>query len=235
MNDRTLENADASQSARVIAARLARYRHRRRTLLDWMHPLRRERLWRTAGVPGGVDRSRTRSEDRSNDRSNEALAEAVLADAGVPVPPLACFASPGAALALINPLDAQRIWRLRVLCEHADEIRAWIDRPRRALLAQWLGESGVRVLLSMPRDLHRDLHREAALDAGAPDIADTLAARGFERLARECGEAFALMRFALPNDALQAAWPELDDASTPRTTIADALAARLPELLVEAA
>lgn len=235
MNDHALENADASQSARVIAARLARYRHRRRTLLDWMHPLRRERLWRTAGVPGGVDRSRTRSEDRSN----EALAEAVLADAGVPVPPLACFVSPGAALALIEPLHAQRIWRLRALCEHADEIRAWIDRPRRALLAQWLGESGARVLLSMPRDLqgdlYRDLHPEAALDAGAPDIADTLAARGFERLARECGEAFALMRFALPNDALQAAWPALDDASTPRTTIADALAARLPELLAEAA
>lgn len=231
VNDRALEDADARQSARVIAARLARYRHLRRTLLDWMHPLRRERLWHTVGVSNGVDRNRTPGADRSD----EALAEAVLADAGVPVPPLAWFASAGAALALIDPLHAQRVWRLCALCEHVDEIRAWIDRPRRALLAQWLGESGVRVLLSMPRDSRRDLCREAALDAGAPDIADTLAARGFQRLARECGEAFALMRFALPNDALQAASPEQDDASAPRTTIADALAARLPELLAEAA
>lgn len=178
-----------------VAARLTEHHRRRRTLFDWMHPLR------LAGVPyaGRV---------RGGTGEAAVLAEAFLDDAGMPMPPFASFSAPGAALALLPVRECLAVFRLRALLDHSDEVHSWIDRPRRRLLDDWIGPRGARLLLARRRELSGDAMPAPLRAPLGPADADTLAWRGFRLFERECGWApngpLAVLQFAMPANAASA-------------------------------
>jgi hypothetical protein len=180
-------------AAQDVAARLIGYRRHRHSLFDWMHPLRRARVPFADRVQG------------SDGPHAAALADAFLDDSGVPAPSWQTFSAPGVELIQMPMRICVAAFRLRALFEHTDEIRSWIDRPRRAQLNDWVGPQGTRLLLSRPRDLGGG---NAASPAHAvplgPAAADALAWRGLRLFARECGwpaaGPLAIAQFALPDE-----------------------------------
>ncbi|CAB3769490.1 type III secretion protein HrpB4 [Paraburkholderia solisilvae] len=194
-----------ADDAAELAARLTGYRRRRQTLFDWMHPQR------LAGFPFAAPARGCGSTHAA------ALADAFLDDAGWPMPPWHAFDVPGAALLRLPVRECLAAFRLRALLEHTDDVRSWIDRPRRTLLCDWVGVHGARVLLTRPRDL------DSGVPAGAPRAAppgpasaDALAWRGLRLFERECGwppgGPLALAQFALPEEQADDANAALDDA-----------------------
>ncbi|NIF54059.1 type III secretion protein HrpB4 [Burkholderia sp. Ax-1724] len=217
------EDAAASDTPAVLAARLVEHHRRRRALFDWMHPQR------LAAVPY-ADCLRGRSA-----RETGALAEAWLAAAGMPAPALALFGAPGAALALLPPAECLSVFRLRALLDRIDEVRAWIDRPRRNLLGEWIGARGVKLLLGPHRALAAGitpLARRAPLTAAD---GDALAWLGFRLFERECNWTpdgpLALMQLALPALAEYAAPRSL--AVMPDGRPSRSIVAQLPNLFPE--
>ncbi|TKC86937.1 hypothetical protein FAZ69_20155 [Trinickia terrae] len=186
---------EAAPSA--LAARLVEHHRLRRTLFEWMHPQR------LAGVPY-AECVRGREA-----RETAALAEAFLDEIGMAAPPLTAFGPPDAALAQLPVRECLTVFRLRALFERVEEVRAWIDRPRRNLLADWVGPHGVRLLLAPRRALAgkaAPLTRHRPLDAADGDALTWLGFRLFER---ECGWApdgpLAILQLAMPADASQLA------------------------------
>lgn len=189
------DSAATDAAAAEVVARMTAYGRARRTLFEWMHPGWRERVDREACL-AGLDAAR-----------GSELAGAFLADAGIPAPPLESFRAPGTALILLNVPAALAALRLRALWDRTDELRSWIDRPRRARLAAWVGEAGARLLLTRRRDLGDTSSAAMAVDLDSPAETDDetgahLAAGGLLHFAREgghyAGATLDLLRFALP-------------------------------------
>jgi Bacterial type III secretion protein (HrpB4) len=194
----------AGETSAAVAARIAGHHRRRRTLFEWMHPLR------LAGVPC-ADRLASCRESQA-----AALAEAFLDKLGMPVPSLDSFQLPGAALAILPASECLMVFRLRALVEHTEELRTWIDRPRRALLTEWIGARGVRLLFDRRRalaGLASDGRSVAArggkaTQPGKPQLAgvhgEFLAGLGFRLFERECewphDGPLAIMQLAMPPD-----------------------------------
>jgi hypothetical protein len=225
--DAALERAvNATGSPAHLAARLTEYGRRRRTLFDWMHPRRLARL-PYAGHVRGLEGAGAAT-----------LAEAFLDEAGLPVPPLPAFDAPGAALALLPMRECLFVFRLRALLDYVDEVHSWIDRPRRALLTEWIGAHGSRLLLSRKRELTGNSVRttraaqRTPLDSGS---ADALAWCGLRLFERECGwpsnGPLALARLALPEEsAYEAPAASFGKAgSNPSLSIVSQLPNLLPE------
>lgn len=113
-----------------LAARLVHHQRQRRTVFDWMHPQR------LAGVPYAEHARESGAADTA------ALAEAFLDTIGMRAAPLVTFIAPGTELALLPPKECLTVFRLRALLDRVEEVRAWIDRPRRGLLIEWIGPQG---------------------------------------------------------------------------------------------
>ncbi|PMS22559.1 hypothetical protein C0Z18_04335 [Trinickia dabaoshanensis] len=215
------------------AARLTAHHHRRRTLFEWMHPQR------LADVPC-VNRLPTCGAARKAQ-----LADAFLDALGMPAPPLDAFRAPGAALALLPAPECLSVFRLRALAEHTEQLRAWIDRPRRTLLAEWIGARGVSLLLGRGRGLAGDARqlatrsrhaapgRAAGLDAAD---GDTLAWLGFRLFERECRWAvdgpLALMQLALA-PGMDTAAPLSERAREEGPNASLSIVSQLPDLFPE--
>lgn len=213
----------AAETPAALAARLVEYQRRRSMLFEWMHPLR------LAGVPYG-EHVRARGTHET-----AALAEAFLETLGMPAPPLASFGAPGAALALLPAKECLTVFRLRALCDRVEEVRSWIDRPRRKLLSDWIGPHGVRLLLesrhafsghATPLIRHKPL--------GAAD-GDALAWLGFRLFEYECGwppdNPLAIVQLAMPADAAGASPRALQAA--PRGHRSRSIVSQLPNLFPE--
>ncbi|MDH6146197.1 hypothetical protein OKW46_000119 [Paraburkholderia sp. WSM4179] len=222
-------DAAAAEIAAALAARLVAHDRLRRTVFEWMHAERLAALPYAARLPA-LDGART-----------AALADAWLADAGLPAPALRRFATPDAALVLLPPPALLRVFRLRALLDFADAVQGWIDRPRRALLSEWLGASGTKLLLTRRRELGGEsslaarFARAPSLDASA---GDALAWRGLRLFSRECDwdadAPLAVLQFALPPSAAAApiATPTPASRAHPATRAANGAAARTPSLAV---
>jgi hypothetical protein len=231
-------NTAAAEIAAALAARVLAHHRLRHTLFDWMHAERLATLPYAAHLPT-LDSART-----------AALADAWLTEAGLPAPALLTFATPDAALVLLPPAALLIVLRLRALLDFADAVQGWIDRPRRALLNEWLGAAGARLLLTRRRELGGESSLAARL-ARAPSLAsaldadagDALAWRGLRHFARECDWAadapLAVLQFALPPSA--AAAPLATPTPAPHThaggaserTPSMAILAQLPALFAE--
>ncbi|WP_235356124.1 type III secretion protein HrpB4 [Burkholderia cenocepacia] len=230
--------APHGETPAAVAARLAAYHRRRRTLFDWMHP-----AW-LARVPG-ADRIGACSPAQA-----EALADALLDEWGMPVPPLAAFNAPETALALLPAHDCLTVFRLRALVEQAEPLRAWIDRPRREKLTGWIGARGVNLLFARGRELAGDArslaaraHHAAAVMQVPLDAADgdDLAWLGFRLFARDRrwapGGPLAIMRLAMParDDGGPLPFPSLppslpsSEGSSPSLSIVSQLPDLFPE------
>ncbi|MBY4696138.1 hypothetical protein K6W21_18890 [Burkholderia latens] len=222
----------------AVAARLAAYHRRRRTLFDWMHPACRAR------VPC-ADRL-----DACSPAQAEALADALLDEWGMPAPPLAAFDAPETALALLPAHDCLAVFRLRALVEQADALRAWIDRPRREKLTGWIGARGVNLLFARGRELagnarslavcahHAASAMQLPLDAAD---GDALAWLGFRLFARDCrwahGGPLAIMRLAMParddEEALPSPSMPLSLPSSAGSNPSLSIVSQLPDLFPE--
>ncbi|WP_043201346.1 type III secretion protein HrpB4 [Paraburkholderia acidipaludis] len=203
----------------AVAARLRAHHAWRRTLFEWMHPLRR------AQVPCA---------DRLTDggaAGTAAFAEAMLQALGFPAPPLASFSAPGAALAVLPANACLGVFRLRALFDHGEEVRSWIDRPRRQRLNDWIGPRGTQVLLGQRRAL-----------SGAPLAAplgrvdgDALAWIGYRLFERECGWTqagpLAIAQLAMPEPAGPV--PPLATANGPGRNASLSIVSQLPDLFPE--
>ncbi|MBR8302495.1 hypothetical protein KDW49_17465 [Burkholderia dolosa] len=222
----------------AVAARLAAYHRRRRTLFDWMHPAC------VARVPC-ADRLRACSPAQA-----EALADALLDEWGMPVPPLAAFNAPETALALLPAHDCLTVFRLRALVEHAEPLRAWIDRPRRDKLTGWIGPRGVKLLFARGRELAGDARSLAARAHDAASVmqvpldaadGDALAWLGFRLFERDCRWApdgpLAIMRWAMPARDDDAALPSasfpLSLPSSEGSSPSLSIVSQLPDLFPE--
>jgi hypothetical protein len=231
--DRPDADAAGRETPEACAARLAGHHRRRRTLFEWMHPLR------LAAVPC-ADRL-----PACGAAQTAQLADAVLDSLGLPVPPLEAFRAPGAALAVLPVPECLSVFRLRALAEHAESLRAWIDRPRRTLLAEWIGARGVRLLFERGRELAGDVgplalrsRQGASARAAALDAADgdALAWLGFRLFEQECGWAhdgpLALMQLALPA-GMDAAAPLPERAIQEGSNASLSIVSQLPDLFPE--
>ncbi|NRO98988.1 hypothetical protein GWC77_24075 [Paraburkholderia sp. NMBU_R16] len=199
------ETAPASLAGSVtpgaadIASRLTTYVHRRQTLFEWMHPLRLACL------------SFSRYLHVSNPTQSATLAQAFLEQAGLPEPPLSAFASAGTALALLPLPACLCVCRLRALLAHVNELRTWIDRPRRAQLREWVGELAASLIYSfLPAPTAGHVPDADPLPAGE-GAGDLLAWRGLQLLERDYGwnghGPLALAQFALPVDSCAESCP----------------------------
>jgi hypothetical protein len=219
----------AAEIAAALAARLVAHDRLRRTVFEWMHAERLAALPYAARLPA-LDGARA-----------GALADAWLADAGLPTPALRCFATQEAALVLLPPPAVLRLFRLRALLDFADAVQGWIDRPRRALLGEWLGAAGTKLLLTRRRELGGESSLAARM-ARAPALSpsldasagDALAWRGLRLFSRECeweaDAPLALLQFALPPSA--AAAPIATPTPAPATRAANGAAARTPSVAI---
>jgi hypothetical protein len=209
----------------AFAARLAEYRHRRRTLFDWMHPLR------LAGLPFGEYLRGAGAVEAAN------LAEAFLHESGMCMPPLSSFGAPGAALVQLPAHQCLAVFRLRVLLDYRDEVRTWIDRPRRARLNEWVGPSGASLLVAQRRELGRDPMAPTMLSQLGSADADTLAWCGYRLFEREFNwkpnGPLALMQLAMPQ-ADECALP-LDQPAAHGRSLAHFIVSQLPDLFPEGA
>jgi hypothetical protein len=203
-DERSSATCVVGKTPAAVAARLAGHHRRRRTLFEWMHPLR------LASVPCADRLASCRAAQAA------ALAQAFLDELGMPVPSLDSFQLPGAALAILPASECLMVFRLRALVEHTEELRTWIDRPRRGLLTEWIGARGVRLLFDQRRALAGFAAdgRSVAARKGKvtqpvqPELAgahgDFLAGHGFRLFERECGwphdGPLAIMQLAMPPD-----------------------------------
>lgn len=170
----------------TLAANVVDYHQRRRTLFDWMHPARVATLPYAALLHAAVGTRGAR------------LAEAFLASIGAAAAGLSAFDDDSARLVRLPVPDCLSLFRMRALVEHVYELRLWIDRPRRALLDEWLGPHLTRMLLA----------QRGSLTAGRPldgeTSGDALAWRGFRLFERDCGwdvqHPMMLLQFALPDE-----------------------------------
>lgn len=173
--------------SQALATSVAHYHRRRRTLFEWMDPQRIAAFPYAACLP------------KLDERRSGQLAEAFLGSAGSPPAPLLSFGEESATLLRLLLQDCLSVFRLRALLEHADELRSWIDRPRRMLLNEWLGPDLLRMLLAQ-----RSGFTGGNLPLDGQPSAQTLAWRGFRLFERECGWAadhpMMLVQFALPDD-----------------------------------
>ena len=184
----------AVQLSRTIAANLAEYHQRRRTLFEWMHPARIASFAYAACLPG------------LDARRGAQLAEAFLDSVGFTPAPLPAFGDASVALMRLPLADCLKVLRMRVLVEHVYELRLWIDRPRRVLLDEWLGPHLTRMLLA----------QRGGLTAGQPlrgePSADSLALQGFRLFERDCrwsaDHPMMLLQFALPDETAPARLPD---------------------------
>ncbi|MEQ5842578.1 hypothetical protein N0A02_24310 [Paraburkholderia acidicola] len=184
----------AVKLSRAIAANLAEYHERRRTLFEWMHPARVASFAYAACLPG------------LDARRGAQLAEAFLDSVGFAPAPLLAFGEASVALMRLPLEDCLKIFRMRVLVEHVYELRLWIDRPRRVLLDEWLGPHLTRMLLA----------QRGGLTAGQPlrgePSADSLALQGFRLFERDCrwsaDHPMMLLQFALPDETAPARLPD---------------------------
>lgn len=184
----------AVQLSRTIAANLAEYHQRRRTLFEWMHPARVASFAYAACLPG------------LDTRRGAQLAEAYLDSVGFAPAPLLAFGEASVALMRLPLADCLKVFRMRVLVEHVYELRLWIDRPRRVLLDEWLGPHLTRMLLA----------QRGGLTAGQPlrgePSADSLALQGFRLFERDCrwsaDHPMMLLQFALPDETAPARLPD---------------------------
>ncbi|SOE47042.1 HrpB4 protein [plant metagenome] len=111
--------------ARQVARRLLSHQRHRRQVDTWLHDSRQDvGMQVLRGASGGVTAEQ---------------AERWLSAAGLPMPALDAFLRGGQALYGLSVGNMVRLARLRALHAHAAELRHWIDTPRRALLASWLG------------------------------------------------------------------------------------------------
>ena len=183
----------ARETSAAVAARVIEHYRCRRTLFEWMHPLR------LAGVPYGD------CVQRAGPAEAAALAEAYLEAAGMRVPPMSSFSAPGAALTLLPMHECLALFRLRALLDHSDELHSWIDRPRRERLNEWVGLRGARLLFARRRDLGVDAMTPVSRSPLGSADADSLARLGYRHFERECGwepnGPLALAQFAMPADA----------------------------------
>jgi hypothetical protein len=219
-----------------VAARLAGHHRRRRTLFEWMHPLR------LASVPCAERLASCRAVQAA------ALAAAFLDDLGLPVPSLDSFQLPGAALAILPASECLRVFRLRALVEYTEELRAWIDRPRRGLLTEWIGAHGVRLIFDRRRALvgsavdarsvaaRMGKARQPAASRLAGLHGDFLAGLGFRLFERECGwphdGPLAIIRLAMPPDVDAQPAEELP-ASAHGSNASLSIVSQLPDLFPE--
>lgn len=202
--------------ATILAGCIADYHRRRRTLFEWLHPQRLAAFAYASLLPA-LDARRTAQ-----------LAETWLERLGVPPAPLLSFSDPSFPLTQLPLPDSLCVLRMRALLEHVDEVRSWIDRPRRLLLNQWLGPQLARALLAQRGGL-----AGSNLPLAAEPTADALAWRGFRLFERDCGwgadHPMWLVQFALSNDSALAA--PLEPAEHAKVSPAsDTLISQLPEL-----
>lgn len=239
-DDATADSVAApnGETPATVAARLAAYHQRRRTLFDWMHPAR------LARVPC-ADRL-----GACGPAQAEALADALLDEWGMPVPPLAVFNAPEAALALLPAHDCLTVFRLRALVEQVEPLRTWIDRPRREKLTAWIGARGVNLLFARGRELAGEARSLAARARTAASVmqvpldaadGDVLAWLGFRLFERDCrwapGGPLAIMRWAMPARDDEGALPSLSlppslpssEGSSPSLSIVSQLPDLFPE------
>ncbi|MDQ7980262.1 type III secretion protein HrpB4 [Paraburkholderia sp. SARCC-3016] len=216
-------NATHNVLAAAVTARLVEHHRRRRTLFDWIHPLR------VAAMPCA-------DQVRATDvQETPALAEAFLGGIGMLPPPLAAFSAPDAALVLLPAQECLTVFRLRALFELVEELRSWIDRPRRALLSEWVGAHGVRLLHGQRRRLAGNGTRPRLREMIDEANACALARYGFMLFSHECGWApdgpLAIVQLALPEDAtreMPEAFPAAHSQNLSRTIIS-----QLPSLFPE--
>jgi hypothetical protein len=226
------QGGTGADDAAELAARLTGYRQRRQTLFHWMHPQRLASFSFAAPTRG------------SSGTHAAALADAFLDDAGWPMPPWHAFGTASATLLRLPVRECLAAFRLRALLEHTDDVRSWIDRPRRTLLCDWVGAHGARLLLTRPLDLVGGVPAGAPRAAPpGPASADALAWRGLRLFERECGwpprGPLALVQFALPEeqaDAADTANGALNDACVvdgekPGLSIVSQLSDLFPECL----
>lgn len=202
----------------ALAANVVDYHQRRRTLFDWMHPARVAALPYAALLHAAVGARGSRG---------ARLAEAFLASLGAASAGLSAFGDDSARLVRLPVPDCLSLFRMRALVEHVYELRLWIDRPRRALLDEWLGPHLTRMLLA----------QRGSLTAGRPLDGDTsgdaLAWRGFRLFERDCGwdvrHPMMLLQFALPDEIA----PARLAAASGRAKVSNAgltLVSQLPDL-----
>ncbi|KVV42351.1 hypothetical protein WT27_10710 [Burkholderia territorii] len=230
--------APNGETPAAVAARLAAYHRHRRTLFDWMHPAH------LARVPC-ADRLGACSPAQAG-----ALADALLDEWGMPVPPLAAFDAAETALALLPAHDCLTVFRLRALVEQAEPLRAWIDRPRREKLTDWIGARGVDLLFARGRELAGDARSLAVRARHAASImqvpldaadGDALAWLGFLLFERDCRWAprgpLAIMRLAMPARDDEATLPPLSlSPSLPSSEDSNpslSIVSQLPDLFPE--
>ncbi|WP_244130444.1 type III secretion protein HrpB4 [Burkholderia latens] len=230
--------APNSGTPAAVAARLAAYHRRRRTLFDWMHPAYLARVpW--ADRLGACGPAQA-----------ESLADALLDEWGMPVPPLAAFNAPETALALLPAHDCLTVFRLRALVEQAEPLRAWIDRPRREKLTGWIGARGVNLLFARGRELAGDARPLATRACHAASVmqvpldaadGDALAWLGFRLFGRDCRWApdgpLAIMRLAMPvrddERALPPPSPPLSLPPSEGSSPSLSIVSQLPDLFPE--
>lgn len=202
--------------ATVLAGCIADYHRRRRTLFEWLHPQRLAAFAYAPLLPA------------LGERRTAQLAETWLEHHGMQPAPLLSFTDPSFPLTQLPLPDSLCVLRMRALLEHVDEVRSWIDRPRRLRLNQWLGPQLARALLAQRGGL-----AGSNLPLAAEPTADALAWRGFRLFERDCGwgadHPMRLVQFALSNDSALAA--PLDPAEHAKVSPAsDTLISQLPEL-----
>jgi hypothetical protein len=184
----------------ALAARIAEYRRRRRSLFAWIHPQRLDAFAYAPLLPA------------LDERRAAELAELWLASLGVQPAPLLSFTDPSFPLIELPLTDSLRVLRMRALLEHVDEVRSWIDRPRRQLLQQWLGPEMARALVARNGALAGVASTGIGGGGGsggnlplpAEPSADELAWRGFRLFERDCSwgadHPMQLAQFALPDE-----------------------------------
>ena len=163
-----------------------------------------------------------------DERRSGQLAEVFLGSAGLPPAPLLLFGEESAALLRLPLRDCLSVFRLRALLEHVDELRSWIDRPRRMLLNEWLGPDLLRMLLAQ-----RGGFTGGNLPLDGQPSAQALAWHGFRLFERECGWAadhpMMLVQFALPDDCSLLPPDEVPGQATV-SNASRTLVSQLPEL-----
>ncbi len=185
--------------AAEIAARLVTYHEHRATVFDWMHPSRLAAFPYADCLPGMAAAQRS------------ALAELFLNDRGMPPAPLAEFTASGTQLSALSIPACLSMFRLRALLEHGGEIHDWLDKPRRTLLRQWVGQSGARMLLARRRTLGQESQPRYWPEALHEQSPDVLAWCGLRLFERDCGwssaSPLALIQLALPEQIQPEALP----------------------------
>lgn len=200
------EDDPLAQFATMLAGSVAIYQRRRRTLFEWLHPQRRGELAFAPLLPS------------LDERRAAQLAEVWLESRGVRHAPLLSFTDPSFPLTDLSLPDTLCVLRLRALLDHVDEVRSWIDRPRRQLLNQWLGADFARALVAQRGALANAGGGKGGIGGigaggGAPlpaePSADGLAWRGFRLFERDCSwgadHPMQIVQFALSNEIALAA------------------------------